>query len=75
LAIAESQLYPILHKLELDGLIEAVWMPQEGKPARKVYSITPAGLTVLDGKRKEWNSFSNVVSNVLAPKTKEAGRG
>ena len=77
ISMAESQLYPILHKLELSGQIEAVWIPQEGKPARKVYSITREGVRILDSKRSEWASFSKVVSSVLASDkvAKEAHRG
>lgn len=71
-SMAESQLYPVLHKLELASLIESVWIPQEGKPARKVYSITASGARELDGKRKEWTRFSLAIGGLLA---KEGGRG
>lgn len=38
-----GSIYPALSKLEAEGLVASHVEPQEGKPARKVYSITEAG--------------------------------
>lgn len=38
-----GSIYPALAKLEDDGLVTSRTVPQDGKPARKVYSITDAG--------------------------------
>lgn len=38
-----GSIYPTLAKLEAEGLVTVQHEPQEGKPARKVYSITDAG--------------------------------
>ncbi|MBN9335615.1 PadR family transcriptional regulator [Devosia sp.] len=38
-----GSIYPALAKLEDDGLVTSRTVPQAGKPARKVYSITDAG--------------------------------
>ena len=38
-----SQVYALLKELEQDGLVEARVELQESRPARKVYSLTPAG--------------------------------
>ena len=42
-----SQIYPVLKRLEQKGWITSTSHPQEGKPDKKVYSITPAGRTEL----------------------------
>jgi len=42
-----SQIYPELAKLEGGGLVSYEPVEQEGKPDKKVYSITDAGLTAL----------------------------
>lgn len=68
LKIGEGQLYPVLHKLEKSGAIQAEWVPQEGKPARKVYRLTGDGRKELDRQRKEWTEFVNGVSAVLGAK-------
>ena len=66
LKIGEGQLYPTLHKLEREGLITAEWMGQEGKPARKVYSLTETGVTRLCEKRKGWEKFSASIGAIIA---------
>jgi PadR family transcriptional regulator, regulatory protein AphA len=38
-----SQIYPELKRLEQKGWITSEALPQEGKPDKKMYSITPAG--------------------------------
>lgn len=38
-----SQIYPTLKQLESNGLIKAEVIPQDGKPDKKVYSITKTG--------------------------------
>jgi PadR family transcriptional regulator, regulatory protein AphA len=38
-----GSIYPALNKLEAEGLVVSKTVPQDGKPARKVYSITEAG--------------------------------
>lgn len=63
--VQEGQLYPLLHRLENEGLIEANWLPQEGKPARKVYRLTEAGRGALESKRASWRLFARSVSNLL----------
>ncbi|RHW43486.1 PadR family transcriptional regulator [Neobacillus notoginsengisoli] len=39
-----SQIYPELNKLEAEELITSKLVPQEGKPHKKVYSITNGGI-------------------------------
>lgn len=67
LAVGEGQLYPILHALERDGFVAADWIPQEGKPNRKVYRLTESGRGALAKKRGEWLKFAAGVSAVLRP--------
>ena len=43
-----NQIYPTLKKLEADGLVTARVEPQDGKPDKRAYSITPAGRQVLE---------------------------
>ena len=51
-----GMLYPLLHRLEKDGLIEGYWEPaDEGRP-RKYYSLTTRGRRQLATDRKSWRS-------------------
>ena len=61
----EGTLYPILHKLENDDLIQSRNQEVSGR-IRKVYSITTRGIKVLEEDMKQWNEFSLAVNQVLA---------
>lgn len=45
-----SQIYPHLHRLEKEGLVERRDVIQDGRPNKKLYSLTPKGLEEL----KSW---------------------
>jgi DNA-binding PadR family transcriptional regulator len=44
----QSQVYRDLHALERDGLVSRRVEPGDGKPARKIYTVTPAGREALE---------------------------
>ena len=66
-SVKEGQLYPILHRLENDEKIQAQWIEQAGRPARKVYELTDTGRKELETKRAAWEAFSQTVAALLAP--------
>ncbi|MBX3118722.1 MAG: helix-turn-helix transcriptional regulator [Fimbriimonadaceae bacterium] len=74
LSLGEGQLYPALHRLEEDGLIDSSWDIQEGRPNRKVYEITPVGLAELKEKKKAWEKFTAGVNSILMA-SKEGANG
>jgi len=51
-------LYPILHKLEKEGLIKGTWKQEEAKRKRKYYSITKAGKEYAAAELDAWRQFS-----------------
>jgi PadR family transcriptional regulator PadR len=65
LKAGDNQIYPTLHRLELDGLIQAEWQIQEGKPSRRVYSLTEAGQSRLDERRKEWVKYAAIFTAAI----------
>lgn len=64
----EGTIYPVLHKLELAGLIEGRWAIGETGKKRRVYAITREGSSALKAQRKEWEIFSTTVSRMLEVK-------
>jgi len=50
-------LYPILHKLEKEGLIKGTWKQEGPKRKRKYYSITAKGKKYIQAKLDEWKTF------------------
>lgn len=60
----EGTLYPILHKLENDGLILSYNQEVSGR-TRKYYAITDKGQKILAKEKEEWMQFSSAVNQVL----------
>ncbi|GAA1390137.1 PadR family transcriptional regulator [Luteococcus peritonei] len=53
-----GSLYPVLARLEADGLVAAVWLPGESGPGRKAYSLTPAGARHRERLAADWQDFT-----------------
>lgn len=66
--ISEGALYPILHKLEADGILdtEKVFI---GKRVRKYYSITGKGEKAVADITAELNDFIGTLSMIFNQKT------
>jgi len=60
----EGTLYPALHKLENERLVESYEGVENGRP-RRYYRLTRAGRTALARDRAEWRRLSRAVSMVL----------
>lgn len=59
-----NTLYPLMRRLEGQGLLKSQWDTAESKP-RKYYQITPEGLMVLEKTKEYWKSFSARVDALL----------
>lgn len=63
--LKEGTLYPILHTLESDGIVESYWNETEGARKRKYYRITDTGRRNLIEKKQEWMVFKTAVDKVI----------
>ncbi|MBM3907333.1 MAG: helix-turn-helix transcriptional regulator [Gemmatimonadetes bacterium] len=50
----DGMLYPVLHRLERDGLVKASWGESESGRRRKYYQLTKAGTAELEAQKKQW---------------------
>ena len=50
-------LYPILHKLEKQGIIRGAWDEDSPRRKRKTYTVTPKGRRHLEAEVEAWQSF------------------
>ena len=62
--LKEGSLYPALHRLERQKLVDSYWTEHDGR-RRKYYRLTTAGKKALAARRKEWRAFSSAVNGVL----------
>ena len=63
--MGEGTLYPHLHQMEQDGLVEGCWETAAGGRERRRYRITEKGMKELARKREEWRKFQEKVNRVL----------
>jgi len=61
----EGTLYPALHRLEREGLVEGKWEQLPNGQERRYYYITPKGESVLASRLAEWQGFSSAVDMVM----------
>lgn len=70
--LKEGTLYPILHKLEQEQMVESYIEETESRRKRKYYHITGRGRKLLQEKKEEWNRYSTAVNKVIGGEICEA---
>jgi PadR family transcriptional regulator, regulatory protein PadR len=66
LQVNQGSLYPALHRLEQQGLIESSWGASENNRQAKFYELTRAGKKQLTEETRNWERLSEAVRRVLA---------
>jgi PadR family transcriptional regulator, regulatory protein PadR len=61
---SEGMLYPVLHRLEAEGLIRSTWKDTDNGRRRKYYRVTPAGRQALAVHREQWNSVHQTLAHL-----------
>lgn len=62
----EGSIYPILSRLQRQGMVESYLVQSSEGPARKYYRMTDRGRGSLSRWREEWDRFRDSVDEVLA---------
>src|SRR3990172_5710978 len=65
LEVDQGTLYPLLRRLESQGLLESVWKLEEARP-RRYYVISAQGKKILPRLKAEWNSIVAVMKKMIA---------
>ncbi len=63
-SLKEGTLYPILHSMEKEELLESYWEIANGRK-RKCYHITKKGIKQLNEKKQEFEKLTVTVKKVL----------
>jgi DNA-binding PadR family transcriptional regulator len=64
LAWTDGMLYPVLHRLERLGFIEARWETAESGRRRKYYRLTSRGRTQLAEERRQWQVVNEALRGI-----------
>ena len=77
IGMGEGTIYPLMRRMQTDGLVKTYLAESSSGPPRKYYQLTRAGHAALAAQRAEWTSFVASVARVLSdnstPSTKAAG--
>ena len=65
LDIEQGTLYPLLRRLEEQGLLNSEWNTEGSRP-RRYYQISSEGSLVLGNLTEEWRNLTDVMENLLA---------
>jgi PadR family transcriptional regulator, regulatory protein PadR len=64
LAIDEGTLYPLLRRLETQGLLVSAWR-EENKRNKRFYRLSPMGKQTLKQLLEEWQSINKSLNRIL----------
>jgi DNA-binding PadR family transcriptional regulator len=62
--LPEGTVYPALHRLERDGLINSEWDARAPR-RRRVYQLTTSGAKSTAAKRQDWREFARGMQVIL----------
>ena len=62
--IDENTLYPLLRRLETQGLLESQWR-EEDKRKKRFYRLSDAGADVLEELLKEWRGINQAIERIV----------
>ena len=64
LEVDQGTLYPLLRRLESQGLLQSDWKLETSRP-RRYYVISPAGQEMLPRLKEEWNRIVSMMEKML----------
>jgi transcriptional regulator len=67
LLVEHGSLYPALHRLRKDGLIEGEWRLSENRQRARYYRLTAKGRKQLSTEESRWNRMVEAIARVLRP--------
>jgi PadR family transcriptional regulator len=67
LHVEEGSLYPALHRLESQGLIESAWGVSENNRRARFYKLTPRGRKQVAVQISNWRRMVEAINRVIDP--------
>jgi PadR family transcriptional regulator PadR len=64
--MGEGTIYPLMRRMQSDGLVSTYLEESPSVPPRKYYSITGAGRRTLQEQMAEWREFVGAVEALIA---------
>ncbi|MBU1377899.1 MAG: PadR family transcriptional regulator [Alphaproteobacteria bacterium] len=65
IGMGEGTIYPLMRRLQSDGLVETYLVESSSGPPRKYYRLSEAGKKNFTSQQAAWKSFSGAVESIL----------
>jgi PadR family transcriptional regulator PadR len=65
IGMGEGTVYPLMRRMQSDGLVATYLVESPSGPPRKYYRLTDAGRASFDAQKIEWTAFSAAVDAIL----------
>ena len=67
--MGEGTIYPLMRRMQNDGLVATRLVESASGPSRKYYRLTPIGRAALEAHRRDWRAFVAAVDQLLGEPT------
>lgn len=65
IGMGEDTIYPLMRRLQTDGLVETYLVESPAGPPRKYYKLSEAGQRSFVSQKTAWSSFSSAVEDII----------
>ena len=65
IGMGEGTIYPLMRRMQTDGLVKTYLVESASGPPRKYYKLTAAGRAAFEAQRTEWIQFEIAVRKIL----------
>lgn len=76
ISLKEGTIYPILARLDQDGLVQSEWVESDQGPPRKYYALTPSGRQLYAELGREFDLLVSLVKQdwTVREESEDAGK-
>ncbi|HWC64399.1 MAG TPA: PadR family transcriptional regulator [Rhizomicrobium sp.] len=65
IGMGEGTIYPLMRRMQADGLVSTYLVESASGPPRKYYRLTSEGRRAFIAQRAEWEAFESAVRKIL----------
>ena len=63
--MGEGTIYPLMRRMQNDGLVATRLVESNSGPPRKYYRLTSSGRAAFIAQKREWRAFADAVNQLL----------
>lgn len=65
IGMGEGTIYPLMRRMQTDGLVDTYLVESSSGPPRKYYRLTKSGRAAFEAQKAEWTAFARAVDAIL----------